>query len=368
MGGYVIVELPSEFRMRLVHSRGLTHAADFADGADLVVNAQFFDPGSGCLMGTTRIGGRTVSDDGRRNGRGLIWGTGSDWRLSSAGMVASSPDGFQAGPTLVEGGRPVVRWRAERINPNASGAARRVALARSGRGRSFLVVTREGYTLDDFADLLVSMGAREAIGMDGGSSACLYYRGSQLVQPHRMLPGALAFDFTSPLPPEAKFERPIGTTKTSGLVSVNIDDPMRGNVVWLREDLDVISQVEALGAAVVCSPDVFDPSSNRPMGALRSGGHPIGSHTGPPVGYSWAFAREGFIVARCRGRHLGQGSVGGCGPLLCWKGEAVALQDQGYTTRGGMLGRARRLALALDRNGMVQVLASPGEVTPEEFV
>lgn len=379
-GDYVVVKLPSTFRMRVEHRRGLVTPSSFARLGDVVVNGQFFETESGCTMGTTRSEGRTVADDGRRNGRGLVWNEGPDWQLVDSRLVSRAANGIQVGPTLLEGGRSVSRVEVERVRPNAYGRARRIGLARSDSGGTFLVATRAGYTLAEFATLLARLGASEAIGFDGGASTSLYVGGREYVDPGRRIPSALVIDFgrshTRPAlaarrasAPSSR--RPAAPTPAAGLVGVLVPQPFEGRVQWLRRTGGSLAQqVEALGAdVVVCSPDLFCPGDPRPVGALRSGGRPVGDHPGPAAGYTWALdaSRRQLLLQKCYRRHLASGTVGGCGPLLLQEGRVVSTLDQGFTREGGLFAPARRLALALDRSGRLVLVGSNHRLGVEEF-
>ena len=85
-------------------------------------------------------------------------------------------EALQAGPFLVDGGRPVPGLEATR-------GARRTAVATDGRGRWALVAVLSRLTLAETADLLAAPGAlpagftvSRALNLDGGSSTALWAR------------------------------------------------------------------------------------------------------------------------------------------------------------------------------------------------
>ncbi len=71
----------------------------------------------------------------------------------------------------------------------------RVAAGITKDNKLILIATRKKMTLSGVAKVLKSMGAREAICFDGGSSVCLYYRGRMVLPTGRRLTNLLvAYD------------------------------------------------------------------------------------------------------------------------------------------------------------------------------
>jgi tetratricopeptide (TPR) repeat protein len=98
-----------------------------------------------------------------------------------------------AGPTLVRGG-------AIRLDPAGEGftdlqvtqRARRCAVGLTAAGKLLLVATGQAVQLCELAHAMRQLGCVEALNLDGGSSACLYYRGRWLLRPQRWLVNLLA--------------------------------------------------------------------------------------------------------------------------------------------------------------------------------
>jgi len=92
-------------------------------------------------------------------------------------------------PSLVENGFSVVA-----NEPSESGFL--VPATRGGIGWNddhvFLVIAG-GATMDDFASIFLSLGADDAMNLDGGGSATLYYDGAYRFGPGRDLPNAILF-------------------------------------------------------------------------------------------------------------------------------------------------------------------------------
>lgn len=89
-----------------------------------------------------------------------------------------------AGPLLVEGGEPVFQAVQEGFWGSALEPNPRSALGVTERGSILLVVAerkepggRVGLTFEEMALLMAELGAREAIGLDGGGSSTLYVEG-----------------------------------------------------------------------------------------------------------------------------------------------------------------------------------------------
>lgn len=383
-GDHVEIRLDTSFAMRVVHNDNLTPASEYQDLGAIVINCQYFCVSSGCTMGRTRVDGKTVADDSRRNGRGIAWELGADWQLVPTSALGQAENGFQGGPTLVEDGRPVVWADRENVYPNVDGAARRVGLVRTREGLTRIVVTRDAHSLWQFSKRLVDLGAWQAIDLDGGSSTFLCVRGKTLVQPQRLLPSVLAIDFPAPCssslsespPRNPPTPRPSPTPDPETVenpvvvnwVEVPLRNPERGSVLWLDSDRDLEEQIQELGAVTVCSPDIFNPGSREPMGGLVDRGGSIGRHVGPAVGYAWAVGPGTLYLERCQRRHLLEGNIGGCGPLLMAKGKPVSLAEQGFSPDGGLFERDRRLALGVSTKGQLGLVGSEVPLKPEEFV
>ncbi len=97
------------------------------------------------------------------------------------------------GPRLVRLGRVHVRpWEEGFTSPSLFRPARRCAVGLTRHNKLLLVATNQLVTLSQLARALVELGCIEAINLDGGTSAALYYRGRWLVKPGRALVNMLA--------------------------------------------------------------------------------------------------------------------------------------------------------------------------------
>ncbi|MEP0767490.1 MAG: phosphodiester glycosidase family protein [Fimbriimonadia bacterium] len=67
----------------------------------------------------------------------------------------------------------------------------RAAVGITPQNKLVMVATRQNVTLSGIGGILKSLGAREAVCLDGGSSTSLYYRGKMLIRPTRALTNLL---------------------------------------------------------------------------------------------------------------------------------------------------------------------------------
>jgi len=290
-GDYVAVYLrPEGWRFRLIYRGGrLTRGTAFARSGRVVVNGLYFEEQSGALAGRVRANAETISDDGRRFGTGLVWDDAT-WRLTDSNEVARYANGFQAGPTLVRNGEIAADWRGERVNPRPTSRARRAGIGRMSSGATVIVVTKRGYTVYGFAQLVTALGAYEAINLDGGASACLFVDGRSYVRPGQAIPAALVVEeyrvsesqmaMASPARRAAPAHDPALPTVTLGAGRVGIVTVPR----------DEIRESFARGLvpcpAVVVPSGLFNASDGQPL--------PLPSGTG---GW-WLLTDRGFRVAR----------------------------------------------------------------------
>ena len=95
---------------------------------------------------------------------------------------------LRGGPRLLADGEVAVSLEGEGFrDPGFRGRKRRSAVALSEHGKLLLVVSAQPVTVTELAKSLRKLGAREAMALDGGSSAALYHKGRTLVRPRRRL-------------------------------------------------------------------------------------------------------------------------------------------------------------------------------------
>ena len=118
------------------------------------------------------------------------------WKLLPADRSSSTPwsaaeDVLAAGPKLVTNGRVDVTDQREKMLPMfATDLHPRTAMASLADGRALLLVVdgrqpgvSVGMSLHELAQLLIDMGATEAINLDGGGSTTMVVRGKIVNHP-----------------------------------------------------------------------------------------------------------------------------------------------------------------------------------------
>lgn len=123
-----------------------------------------------------------------RGGMTLPWAEGEPLRLESrpSDPLGWAPNVIGGGPLLLQNGQVVLQGAAEGFsNAFLSQGAPRTVVASDGR-RLLLVtlqgVGQEGPTLGETSQLLLQMGVRDALNLDGGSSTGLVMGGAQTVK------------------------------------------------------------------------------------------------------------------------------------------------------------------------------------------
>lgn len=154
-----------------------------------------------------------------------------------------------AGPRLLSAGRIVLAPQHEgfRDRRMIDGAAVRSAVGVTAQRRLLLVTVPRAITLRKLAIVMRSLGARDAINLDGGSSSALYCRGKVLTAPGRSLTNLLmvysdanryraaaASLVPSPVPPAGKPpERPAPPPKVPSpfeIIRPRVEGPVSGKI------------------------------------------------------------------------------------------------------------------------------------------
>jgi hypothetical protein len=123
---------------------------------------------------------------GRRAAFRIVRGNGQPM-----GAFAFAREAIGCGPRLVTDGQITVDPAAEGFrDPKilyASAARSAVGLTRDG----WMILATSGGTIREMADVMRGLGASQAMAFDGGASAGLWYRGSYVTAPGRLLNNAL---------------------------------------------------------------------------------------------------------------------------------------------------------------------------------
>lgn len=160
--------------------QGLTRLVVGPDG----VVAQVLRNGEAAVI---PAGGFVLSGHGRRAKTLGTINAGTKARLS-LDTSPSWPGLYQAlggGPLLVQAGRVNVTAAQERFRPDVTNGSRpRSALGLTEQGELILLaVESPGLTLQELASVMVKLGAREAMNLDGGGSTALVVQGRLLNRP-----------------------------------------------------------------------------------------------------------------------------------------------------------------------------------------
>jgi exopolysaccharide biosynthesis protein len=189
---YVIIDLAGGgYRVSPELARGVHGTEEFASMMDRMepvaaISGTYHDPDSRPLgdivmdgkivrRGCQRQGiGFTSSGQVRfleRKGRSRI-----DWRGCSSGIAC--------GPRLVRAGRVDINVQRDGFGPAAAtNVASRCAVGATSDGKLILCVISKPIDLDTLALVMLELGARDAINMDGGSMCALYANGRLRVEP-----------------------------------------------------------------------------------------------------------------------------------------------------------------------------------------
>lgn len=99
---------------------------------------------------------------------------------------------FRAGPRLLGAGKINLYPSDEGFqDPSVFRRARRTAVATTRHGKLLLIATTKPVLLRELASAIKELGGEDAMCLDGGSSAALYYRGKSHVVPKRLLTNAI---------------------------------------------------------------------------------------------------------------------------------------------------------------------------------
>jgi exopolysaccharide biosynthesis protein len=124
-----------------------------------------------------------------RDNRAVLLHTKADQELDWSQYATA----LFAGPTLVRDGKYAVAPRAQGFtDPGHYRLARRTAAGIRANNKLLLVAVSSHITLTRMARVMKALGARDAVSLDGGSSAAMHYRGSTLVRPARRLTNLIA--------------------------------------------------------------------------------------------------------------------------------------------------------------------------------
>lgn len=96
--------------------------------------------------------------------------------------------GLRGAIRVVNGGVVQPNPKAQKFRDSGLwGRASRIGLGLTKKGKLIVFATRSQVLLSEMGKAMKSLGIRNGVSLDGGSSSCLYYNGSMLVSPGRKL-------------------------------------------------------------------------------------------------------------------------------------------------------------------------------------
>ena len=162
------------------------------------INGTFFDPRTATIICNLMAGGKLVSEG--RVGHSLCVDLQNRARIvATAGRAGRFLNlsqwafGLSGGPTLLRSDQYVLAPRSEGFrDPGLLGVASRSALGVTAHNKLLLVTVKKPVRLQRLAWMMKSLGARDALNLDGGSSSALYVDGRFVTRPRRLLTNVVA--------------------------------------------------------------------------------------------------------------------------------------------------------------------------------
>lgn len=163
------------------------------------INGTFFDPATATIICNLISGGRLLSEGrvghslriDRNNRAQLVTTAGKPGRLLE--NLSQWAFGISGGPTLLRGGNYALSpWSEGFRDPGLLGIAPRSAIGITANNKLLLVTVRRPVRLVRLSWMMKSLGAKDAMNLDGGSSTALYYKGQYVARPRRMLTNIVA--------------------------------------------------------------------------------------------------------------------------------------------------------------------------------
>lgn len=164
----------------------------------VAITGTFFDTATDIVVGNVVENGRlmtegsvgsvmAIGDDGQAHVRSLEGKMGRhiDWTGTKFAV--------SAGPTLLRNGVAEISPKDEGFHDRGLyGARMRAAMGVTPENKLILLTSREPVTLNELASIFKSLGAVDAVNLDGGSSTALYHAGRVVSRPGRQLTNLIA--------------------------------------------------------------------------------------------------------------------------------------------------------------------------------
>lgn len=157
------------------------------------ITGTFFDTASEAIICNLVRDGKLLESGGAGHTLSLSRTNRAEW-MSTAGVAGGRHDWSQSefavsgGPTLIRDGFIQLDAHSEGFSdPGLFRSAPRAGIATTPQGKLLLITVNQNITLTRFAQVMRSLGAQDAMNLDGGSSTALYAGGRYLAHPKRKL-------------------------------------------------------------------------------------------------------------------------------------------------------------------------------------
>lgn len=137
-------------------------------------------------LGDILIDGKLVNRGGQHHAIAITKDGRVDFIKRSKGKFnwAGYKYGLACGPRLIHNGKIALDPVADGFSPAASKKyAWRSGVGKTADGRLLLVTENKSVKLSEFADIMLELGAVEAMNLDGGGACGLYHNGSIITTP-----------------------------------------------------------------------------------------------------------------------------------------------------------------------------------------
>ena len=222
---YVITADLNDPRIRIdigLPAKGLSHSESFVRmirrrGPLAAVTGTYFDPRSLLPVGTIVVGGKVVHVNHIGTTVGFTGSTRVTFVATAKGescSLAGVDCGLRTGPRLLAGGSYALNPRREGFRYSGLfGRHRRVALGVTQRNKLLLVAVSTPVTFGKLAGIMKSLGATDAVCLDGGSSSAMYYRGRLVCRPGRALTNILEVHWSPTYVTVVQAPRPVAANQ-----------------------------------------------------------------------------------------------------------------------------------------------------------
>ncbi len=196
---YVIVVDLNDPRLRIdigLPAKGISHSESFLNMVKRLsplaaVTGTYFDTRSLLPVGTIVVDGKTVHANDIGNtvcfldcNRVKFIDTAKGESCDMAGAIS----GMRTGPRLLNSGSYCVNPAREGFRyPGLFGRRTRMALGVTRNNKLLLVSVVTPVTFPRLAEIMQSLGALDAVTLDGGTSSAMYFRGKMVRRPGRAL-------------------------------------------------------------------------------------------------------------------------------------------------------------------------------------